>query len=120
MSQSREEWLTEMTETLGVDPEDVLEVAAMFFDAIDERVQAILEAHDTGDIQELTRFVHGLKGDAANMGFKQISAVARVLETQGRNGAGVDFATQYKSLVAAVAEQRRAIDIDSPSGESPS
>ncbi|MEM9488032.1 MAG: Hpt domain-containing protein, partial [Myxococcota bacterium] len=77
MSHSREEWLAEMVEILGVDPEDVLEVTGMFFDGIEERLYAIYQAHESGDLEEVTRLVHGLKGDAANIGFKQSSAVAR-------------------------------------------
>ncbi len=114
MSQSRDEWLAEMTEILGVDPEDVLEVADLFFSAIDERLASMAKAHADGDIAELTRLAHGLKGDAANMGFKETSAVARVLETQGRDGAVVDFESQFKALTKAVNEQRLAIGVDGP------
>ena len=112
MSQSRDEWLAEMTEILGVDPEDVLEVADLFFSAIDERLESMARAYADGDIPELTRLAHGLKGDAANMGFKETYAVARVLETQGRDGAVVDFESQFEALTKAVNEQRRAIGLD--------
>ncbi|MCG8418890.1 MAG: Hpt domain-containing protein [Proteobacteria bacterium] len=112
MSQSRERWLTEMTEILGVDPEDVLEVAAMFFDAIDERLGAMKQAYEEGDIQELTRLIHGLKGDAANIGFKETSSLARRLESQCRDGAVEDFAGQFEALQKAVAVQRHTIGLD--------
>ena len=124
MSQSREEWLAEMTDTLGVDREDVLEVAAMFFDAIEARLAAIFEAQKTGNLAELTRLIHGLKGDAANIGFKSTSAVARTLETQCREGTVSDFAGQFAALQAAVQAQRQAIepfsDAAEDSGESSS
>ena len=111
MSQSREEWLKLMVDILGVDPEDILEVAAMFYEGIDERLDGIAAAYHSGDLQELTRLVHGLKGDAANIGFKATSAVARTLETQCRNGEVEDFDGQFAALREAVAEQRRAIGL---------
>lgn len=116
---SREEWLDEMTQILALDPEDLLEVAAMFFDAIEERLGKIASAHAAGDIEELTRLVHGLKGDAANIGFKESSAVARTLESQCRQGSIdkiVDFDRQFQSLGRAIREQRVAIGLDGDGG----
>lgn len=111
MSQSREEWLNLMVDILGVDAEDILEVAAMFYETIDERLHGIATAHENGDLEELTRLVHGLKGDAANIGFKRTSAVARTLENQCRHGEIMDFANQFAALEAAVVEQREAIGL---------
>lgn len=112
MSTSREQWLAEMSESLGVDPEDVLEVAAMFFEAIDQRLESIKNAYQAGDMKELTRLVHGLKGDAANMRFASSSEIARELELQSRTGEIDDFELRFHGLCEAVAQQKRILGID--------
>lgn len=109
---SREQWLSEMSESLGVEPEDVIEVAAMFFDAIDERLNNIESAYRAGDIKELTRLAHGLKGDAANMRFQESSLLARELELQGRSGRVDDFDRRFQALCEAVEKQKRTIGLD--------
>lgn len=111
-NESREQWLAEMIDILGVDREDVLEVAAMFFETIDERLTASTRAFHIGDLKELTRLIHGLKGDAANIGFKKISQLARVLEMQSREGGVVDFDVQFAALQNAVAAQKQTLDLD--------
>lgn len=112
MSVSREEWLATMTDILGVDPEDVLEVAVMFFDAVDDRLLASERAYQSGDIKELNRLIHGLKGDAANIGFKEVSSLARELELQSRAGVVEDFHGQLAAIRAAVSAQRRSIGLE--------
>ena len=84
MSVSKEQWLVDMTENFGVEPEDVLEVAAMFFEAIDDRLAKIARAYEAKDMNELNRLAHGLKGDAANMSFPNVSQLARELEVLPR------------------------------------
>src|SRR5690606_37212078 len=112
MTMSREDWLAEMCESLGVGPEDVLEVAAMFFDAVDGRLAARRTAYEAGDIKELGRLAHGLKGDAANMRFHESSVLARELEVQSRGGAVVEFDRHFEALCRAIESQKRALDVD--------
>lgn len=113
MSMSREEWLTEMSDSLGVDPEDVLEVAAMFFGAIDARLTSMRAAYDAGDVKELGRLAHGLKGDAANMRFHESSGLARELEMQSREGTIRDFERQFDALRGAIQAQKRILGLPS-------
>jgi HPt (histidine-containing phosphotransfer) domain-containing protein len=109
---SKEQWLIEMTEALGLEPEDVLDVAAMFFEAIDERLVLIDTAHQAGDMTTLCRLAHGLKGDAANMRFEESSQLARELEMQSRAGQVHDFQGQLERLREALARQQRTLALD--------
>ena len=112
MTATREQWLAEMSESLGVDPDDVLEVAAMFFKAIDGRLSGIENAYQAGDMNELRRLAHGLKGDAANMRFRKSSQLARTLEMQSKDGNVTNFEAQFKALCDAVQEQKRSLGLD--------
>jgi HPt (histidine-containing phosphotransfer) domain-containing protein len=110
MADQREDWLNRMTATLSLEPEDLIEVAAMFFEDIDDRLGIIAEAGHTGDLETLTLKVHGLKGDAANIGFMDISQVARDLEHQCRARAVVGFDEQLEALRAAVLATRESLE----------
>jgi HPt (histidine-containing phosphotransfer) domain-containing protein len=111
MADLKEEWLNRMTATLAVDPEDLLEIAAMFFEGIDERLDKIGAAGQSGDDEALMRAAHGLKGDAANIGFTDISKIARDLEHQGRARAVVNFDEQFEALRAATAATRESLGL---------
>ena len=110
MADQKEDWLNRMTATLAVDPEDLIEIAAMFFEGIDERLDSIAEAGHSGDIETMTRLVHGLKGDAANIGFTDISRIARDLEHQGRARAVENFDQQVDALRVATVSTRETLE----------
>jgi HPt (histidine-containing phosphotransfer) domain-containing protein len=111
MAESKEEWLKRMSATLAVDPEDLLEVAAMFFETIEERLDSIVAAGASGDLETMTRLAHGLKGDAANIGFVAISRLARDLETQGRSREVMNFDEQLVALRAATKSTKESLDL---------
>lgn len=110
MADQKEDWLNRMTATLAVDPEDLIEIAAMFFEGIEERLASIAEAGHSGDIETMTRLAHGLKGDAANIGFTDISKIARDLEHQGRARAVENFEEQLEALRAATMATRESLE----------
>jgi HPt (histidine-containing phosphotransfer) domain-containing protein len=110
MADQKEDWLNRMTATLAVDPEDLIEIAAMFFEGIEERLDSIAEAGHSGDIETMTRLAHGLKGDAANIGFTDISKIARDLEHQGRARAVENFDEQLEALRAATLATRESLE----------
>lgn len=111
MANHKEEWLERMTATLAVDPEDLLEIAEMFFDGIDERVDNIASAGQADDLDTMTRLAHGLKGDAANIGFNDISQIAKSLEHQGRAHAVESFDEQVAALRVATRAMRESLEL---------
>jgi HPt (histidine-containing phosphotransfer) domain-containing protein len=110
MANHKEDWLTRMTARLEVDPEDLLEIAAMFFENIEERVDKIAAAGHAEDIDTMTRLAHGLKGDAANLGLTDISKIARELEQQGKARAVVNFDEQIAALRVATLTTRETLE----------
>lgn len=110
MADLKEEWLNSATARLQVDPEDLIEIAAMFFENIDERLDNIAAAGQAGDMDTLTRLAHGVKGDAANIGFNDISKIARDLEHQSRAGSVVNFDEQLDALRAATSATRESLE----------
>ncbi len=111
MADAKEEWLNRMTEMLQVDPTDLVEIAAMFFEGIDDRIDRICSSGQAGDLEEMTRLAHGLKGDAANIGFLSISEIAKNLEHQGRARAVVELEEQVASLREATATMKASLDL---------
>jgi HPt (histidine-containing phosphotransfer) domain-containing protein len=111
---SKEQWLADATEALGLEPQDLLDVAAMFFEAIGDRLDSIEGAYRAGDMNMLCLLAHGLKGDTANMRFHETSQLARALEMQSRAGQVHDFQGQLKGLREALARQKRVLALDDP------
>jgi HPt (histidine-containing phosphotransfer) domain-containing protein len=110
MADQKEDWLNRMTATLALDPEDLIDIASMFFENIDERLEVIATAGYSGDLETLTLKAHALKGDAANIGFTDISRIARDLEHQGRARAVENFDEQIDALRAAVSSTREVLE----------
>lgn len=111
MAESKEDWLKRMSATLAVDSEDLLEVAAMFFETVEERLDRIAQAGASDDIETLTRLAHGLKGDAANIGFTDISRLARELETRGRSREVDDVEEQIAALRETTRSTKESLDL---------
>ncbi len=111
MADAKEEWLNRMTEMLAVDPEDLLEIAGMFFETIEERIDSIEASGRAGDLDTMTRLAHGLKGDAANIGFVDVAAVARDLEHQGRKQEVTNLEEQVASLRTATRAMQTSLDL---------
>lgn len=111
MAESKAEWLKRMSATLALEPEDLLEVAAMFFETVEERLDSIVQAGSAGDLEKLMHLAHGLKGDAANIGFTDISRLARELETQSRNREVKDMEAQFDALRAATKSTKETLEL---------
>ena len=111
MSENKEEWMQRMVDMLGVDPEDIMEVAEMFYDEIDDELASIRSAYEEGDIETLSRLAHGLKGSSANMGFESISELAKKLEIEAKAGAVISFDAQLQLIAEAVADRRAFVGL---------
>ncbi|ACY17630.1 Hpt domain-containing protein [Haliangium ochraceum] len=111
MATHKEEWLDRMTAMLQLGPEDLLEIAEMFFEGLDERVENIAKTGHADDLEAMSRLAHGLKGDAANIGFLEISQIAKQLEHQGRARAVENFEEQVAALRAAARSTKESLDL---------
>lgn len=102
MSESRTEWLNRMTDIHGLDAEDIIEIVEIFFDMFDENIALLPGLYDSGDISEVVRIIHGIKGAAANIGFEDVSEKAAVLERQGNENNITELTVQLNDIIDLV------------------
>ena len=83
------------------EPDVLDEVLRMFLDEVPRRIDRLRAAWAAGDLAELHRAAHSLKGSAGNIGAHAMYAVCRQLDERGKAG---DLAGT-EQLVAALAEE---------------
>lgn len=98
MSESKDQWLQRMCDQHGLDPEDILEVAEMCIEDATENINALKESGPSGNIDDLVRYAHSIKGSCANVGFEGLSDIAKHLEVQIREGLLSDFDSAVQKL----------------------
>ncbi len=69
-----------------VDDEDLRELVELFVAEIPERTAKLVDAMQSGDIAEVGRFAHQLKGAAGSYGFDGVTPIASRLEHAARPG----------------------------------
>lgn len=77
--------LPDLRERLDGDKELFLEVAAILIEQSAGQLQAIEEALDREDFEEIGRHAHSLKGSLMNLSAKRAAARARELEQFGKS-----------------------------------
>ena len=83
------------------EPDVLDEVLRMFLDEVPRRIDRLRAAWSAGDVTEVHRAAHSLKGSAGNIGAHALYAVCKQLDERGKAG---DLAgTEH--LVAALAEE---------------
>jgi HPt (histidine-containing phosphotransfer) domain-containing protein len=80
------------------EPDVLSEVLRLFLDEVPPRIARLCNAWETGNIQELQRTAHSLKGSAGNVGAHGMAEVCKQLEGAGKSGS-IDSAGQ---LIAAL------------------
>ena len=97
-----------LAEQLG--PETTREICRLFVTQITERRDRLLELGARGDLRELARLAHGVKGMSANLGFTALESFCRALERAGKNGDDAGIATLLARLETLVAESLHALE----------
>lgn len=70
----------------GDDPEVLRAVAQMFLDQASERLDEMVTALREGEVEELERAAHSLKGTAATLALGRVRALAGAVEQMGAAG----------------------------------
>jgi HPt (histidine-containing phosphotransfer) domain-containing protein len=97
------------------EPDVLLEVLKLFLEEVPARIARLRNAWTAGNIQEVHRAAHSLKGSAGNIGARRLYDVCRQLDERGKAGdlAGVaplvdaldvefgKVATEIRRLIAA-------------------
>src|SRR4051794_6436611 len=73
----------EFYSALARDPE-LVELVELFVLELPDRLAALHFAADAGDLQEVARLAHQLKGAGGSHGFPHLTAAARLLERAAR------------------------------------
>jgi HPt (histidine-containing phosphotransfer) domain-containing protein len=95
---------------LANDP-DLRDIVEMFVDEMPERIAALVGYLESGEMEELRRAAHQLKGAAGSYGFEPISPCAGRLECAIRDGETVE---RIRETVAELAELCSRIRCDRP------
>lgn len=100
-----------MVDTHGIDAEDILEIAELFFDTIFDNIDHANQAFTSGKTDDFVRIFHGIKGAAANIGFDEISDVAKILEAEAKRDINSvsDVSRQIDTLRRLIADRQSVI-----------
>lgn len=92
--------------TLGNDP-DLQDLVALFVDEMPGRIEKLIARFDAGELDELRRAAHQLKGAAGSYGFHAVTPLAARLEANLRGDALEDqIQADLDSLIALCGRMR--------------
>ena len=74
----------ELSEDLGLDEDEFLEMAELFLETGFSDLGKLRSAVDEENVQEVIETAHSIKGASGNMGFMEIFQVAKGVETKAR------------------------------------
>ena len=100
--------LAGLADQLG--PETTREICRLFVTQLTERRDRLLELGARGDLRELARLGHGVKGMAANLGFTALESFCLALERAARDGDDAGAAALLARLDTLVAESLHALE----------
>jgi HPt (histidine-containing phosphotransfer) domain-containing protein len=91
-----------------VDDEDLLELVQLFVDELPERLAKLVDALHQGEIAEVGRYAHQLKGAAGSYGFDAVTPFAARLEKSARSGEPEDAVEAALSELLEMCSRLRA------------
>ena len=80
------------------EPDVLKEVLQLFLDDVPARISRLRSAWEAGNLVEVQRTAHSLKGSSGNIGATQLFEVCRLLDEQGKAG----DPSQIPALVASL------------------
>jgi HPt (histidine-containing phosphotransfer) domain-containing protein len=83
------------------EPDVLAEVLRMFLDEVPRRIDRLRAAWSAGDVTEVHRAAHSLKGSAGNIGAHALYAVCQQLDERAKAGG----LAGHEHLVAALGEE---------------
>lgn len=95
---------------LEFDPDEVEQMAAMFFKSTARALEALEAAVANDDLVAIYKAAHSIKGSAATLHLTRLQAFALEMETAGRNGVRIDYRAAARKLGAMI----RAIETEYP------
>ena len=106
MSESKTQWLQRVADMHGLDPEDIEEIAEMCLEDTDIHVTTLKGAPDGGDLKEVIRAAHSIKGSSANIGLNELCKCASALEEQLKDADYSNYESNISQLQQALEDFR--------------
>ena len=82
------------------EPDVLTEVLKIFLQEVPLRIERLRTVLAAGNIEEVQRAAHSLKGSAGNIGARRLHEVCRQLDEKGRAGESVGLAPLVDALAA--------------------
>ena len=76
----------EYAETLGLEEDEFTELAELFLDTCVGDLAKLDAAVTDVDAEEVAKAAHSMKGAAGNLGFVELSDIAKTIENNARSG----------------------------------
>lgn len=87
-----------LASNLGIDQEDFMELVELFIDTTQADIAKIKAGMAKDDAIEAAAAAHSIKGAAGNLGFVEMSELAKKMEFQAKKGSLEGFAQDLEQL----------------------
>jgi len=77
--------LLSLAQKLELEEGEFLELVELFVEATTADLRGVLNAASKGDFQKVMELAHSIKGASINLGFTEISSLAKQIEMNARN-----------------------------------
>ncbi|MCF6172365.1 MAG: Hpt domain-containing protein [Campylobacteraceae bacterium] len=90
--------LQKIADNLDFDLEDVEMLIEVFLQSARDNLQILKNAIEANDFESIFQSAHAIKGSAANFTLKEISNLAKDMESNARKRLNIDYKKEYKKL----------------------
>jgi CheY-like chemotaxis protein/HPt (histidine-containing phosphotransfer) domain-containing protein len=97
--------------SLPLDDQDYREIVNEFIEQLEDRAGQMRAAANRGDLAELARLAHWLKGTGGSAGYEQFTIPAARLERHAKSGERLATATELDALERLVAQVMRGASL---------
>ncbi|MCW2278401.1 Hpt domain-containing protein [Heliophilum fasciatum] len=101
--------IVKVAEALLLEPEELEDIFEAFFEEADETLADCKRAMPSMDYEELKKLFHDLKGSAANLHLKDVTALAKVLEAAAREKNELSVQTGFPQVVQLIEDYKEEI-----------
>ncbi len=93
----------EAGKSLSLEKDEYIELVEFFFPAAEIDINKLMTANEKGDTELASDAAHSLKGAAGNLGFMELSDLARSIEERARNAQVTGLSLKIKELKDKIA-----------------
>jgi len=90
--------LVELGSNLGLEEDEFMELVELFIETAHSDISKMQTAEEQGDADKVSDSAHSLKGSSGNLGFSELSAVAKIAEDKSNNSELDGFKELFVSM----------------------